>query len=116
VPDGDGHRFTRADGRPRVDVAGKILVRSLKTERSALRSALQEVTAHDGPVLESKAGSASEFGFFELCGFFDRESRIRVSEMRDSALPQMPRPWHHFDVISAGIGTLEHSVEITGLT
>jgi len=48
MPDGDGHSLTFADGRPRV-VAGEILVRSLKTERFALRSALQEVTTHDGP-------------------------------------------------------------------
>ena len=54
MPDGDGHSLTFADGRPGVDVAGEILVRSLKTERSALRSALQEITTHDGSVPESK--------------------------------------------------------------
>ena len=54
MPDGDGHSLTFADGRPRVDVAGEILARSLKTERFALRSALQEVTTHDGPAPVSR--------------------------------------------------------------
>jgi hypothetical protein len=53
VPDGDRHSLTFADGRPRV-VAGEILVRALKTERFALRSALQEVTTHDGPAPVSR--------------------------------------------------------------
>ncbi len=59
VPDGDGHSLTCADGRPRVDVAGEILVGSLKSERSALRCALQEVTTHDGPVPEPRAPEIS---------------------------------------------------------
>jgi hypothetical protein len=39
----------------------------------------------NGGLAQSAAGSA-EFGFFELCGSFDQESR-RVSETRNSAQP-----------------------------
>jgi hypothetical protein len=37
-------------------------------------------------MLQRAGAGGAEFGFFELCGFFGQEDRIRVSETRNSAL------------------------------
>ena len=82
VPDGDRHSLTFADGRPRVDVAGEILVRAVKTERFALRSALQEVTTHH--VLNTLSSPDSQrshrFAIDDFIAWYCSEPRLALNK------------------------------------
>jgi CheY-like chemotaxis protein len=82
MPDGDRHSLTFADGRPRVDVAGEILVRAVKTERFALRSALQEVTTHH--VLNTLSSPDSQrshrFAIDDFIAWYCSEPRLALNK------------------------------------